>query len=401
MMKAEWHKIAFREFLTPNLRPIDLRPDQDANLVGMRWYGEGPFHRELKVATKIAKKSHFVIHAGDVIYNKLFAWKGTFGIVSQDLDQMFVSDKFPTYTLDESKVSAGYLRWYFRNPELWEQARIKSTGSAAISRLTLNPPKFLDLSIVAPRELTEQNRIAEILDSLAMKRDEVRQIKASALSETQVLTQVVISDLVKSLNRSGRLADVLTGPPRNGWSVKCDNAEGGTAVLALGAVTGFTFKPDAIKFTSEPTQPGAPYWLTPGDLLLTRSNTLELVGHAALYDGQVSPCIYPDLMMLLPVDEQLGDKRFVWYWLQTTPIRQFIRLKAKGTSPTMKKISQPIVNSIPFPSNLSLEEQRRFVDLIDDQLTLVKRMQQAYGTWESELEGIVPGMLSKAFEGLL
>jgi type I restriction enzyme S subunit len=67
----------------------------------------------------------------------------------------------------------------------------------------------------------------------------------------------------------------------------------------------------------------------------------------------------------------------------------------------MKKISQPIVNSIPFPSNLSLEEQRRFVDLIDDQLTLVKRMQQAYGTWESELEGIVPGMLSKAFEGLL
>jgi type I restriction enzyme S subunit len=50
----------------------------------------------LKTALRIAKKSHFVIRAGDVIYNKLFSWKGTFGIVPPELDGMFVSDKFPT-----------------------------------------------------------------------------------------------------------------------------------------------------------------------------------------------------------------------------------------------------------------------------------------------------------------
>lgn len=145
--------------MRPNLRPVLLAADQDANLVGMRLYGEGPFHRELKPATKILKKSHFLIRKGDVIYNKLFAWKGTFGIVPAELDGMFVSDKFPTYSLDRARVDESYLAWFFRHPDVWEQARKMSTGSAALSKLTLNPPRFLELTIPLP-SLPRQRAIA-------------------------------------------------------------------------------------------------------------------------------------------------------------------------------------------------------------------------------------------------
>jgi type I restriction enzyme, S subunit len=86
---------------------------------------------------------------------------------------------------------------------------------------------------------------------------------------------------------------VLTEKPRNGWSALCDNAEGGTPVLSVGAVTGFTYRPTEFKRTSQPTVPGAHYWLTAGDLLMTRANTQRLVGHVAFYDGRPSPCIYP------------------------------------------------------------------------------------------------------------
>ena len=89
-MSTSWDRVRFGDFLRLNLRPYGLGPEEDANLVGMRLYGEGPFHRELKPAMRIAKKSHFVIKTGDVIYNKLFAWKGTFGIVPPELDGMFV-----------------------------------------------------------------------------------------------------------------------------------------------------------------------------------------------------------------------------------------------------------------------------------------------------------------------
>ncbi|MCP3368698.1 restriction endonuclease subunit S [Bradyrhizobium cajani] len=96
-----------------------------------------------------------------MIYNKLFAWKGTFGVVPAELDGMFVSDKFPTYELDRTQVDERYLGWYFRHPEVWEQARSMSTGSAALSKLTLNPPKFLQLEMALP-EIDMQRAIAAL-----------------------------------------------------------------------------------------------------------------------------------------------------------------------------------------------------------------------------------------------
>ena len=159
----DMRRTSFSEFLKPSLRPYTLADNQNADLVGMRLYGEGPFHREYKEAHRIRKKSHFIIKSGDVIYNKLFAWKGAFGIVPAELDGMYVSDKFPTYELDTSVVKPGYLRWYFRYSELWEQARGKSIGSAAISKLTLNPPQFLELNLPLP-SMGDQARISETLD---------------------------------------------------------------------------------------------------------------------------------------------------------------------------------------------------------------------------------------------
>jgi type I restriction enzyme S subunit len=175
MSNNGWPLVPFGELMRPNKRPYQLGPTEDANLVGMRLYGLGPFHREFKAASKIQKKSHFVIRENDVIYNKLFAWKGTFGIVPPELDGMFVSDKFPTYELDTSRVDRDYLRWYFRCPPLWEQAREMSTGSAALSKLTLNPPRFLDLTIPLPSP-DEQRRIVARIDRLAAKIDEANEM---------------------------------------------------------------------------------------------------------------------------------------------------------------------------------------------------------------------------------
>lgn len=107
----------------PNSRPHTLASDQDANLVGMRWYGGGLFHRELKLAHRIQKKSHSVIQAGEVIYNRLFAWKGSFGVVPDELDGMYVSDKFLTYQPDLAKIEPRYLAWFFKHHDIWEREK--------------------------------------------------------------------------------------------------------------------------------------------------------------------------------------------------------------------------------------------------------------------------------------
>lgn len=192
-MKASWPRVQFREFLRPNSRPYTLGQEEDANLVGMRLYGGGPFHRELKPAMQIAKKTHFIIKAGDIIYNKLFAWKGTFGVVPAAFDGMFVSDKFPTYELDRASVDERFLRWYFRCPPLWEEARAMSTGSAALSKLTLNPPKFLLLTMPVP-PLGEQRRIVARIEEIAARIEEAKTLRRQISDGINAMRRAIITE---------------------------------------------------------------------------------------------------------------------------------------------------------------------------------------------------------------
>ncbi|WP_315730330.1 MULTISPECIES: restriction endonuclease subunit S [unclassified Bradyrhizobium] len=399
-MTSAMPRVQLKEFLTPNLRPHTLAPDQDANLVGMRWYGGGPFHREYKHAHKIQKKSHFVIRSGDVIYNKLFAWKGSFGVVPDELDGMFVSDKFPTYELDRKRTDPRYLAWYFRHHDIWDQAQKKSTGSAAISKLTLNPPQFLELNAPLPA-LKEQLRIADLLDQCSQRIESANALRAASLRSLEAITQSAANALLGRYSADARLGSVLVHPPKNGWSPKCDNNPEGTPVLTLSAVTGWVFDPSAIKRTSLPTSANAQYWLETGDLLITRSNTPELVGHVAIYNGDPKPCIYPDLMMKLKIDLVKADPKFVWWWMQTRRVRDYIKKNSKGTSPTMKKIAQPVVASVPFPSSISISDQIELASKLDELHSKATALRMLQEDTASALSVLMPALLSKAFDGHL
>ena len=396
-MTTPFQFVSFRKFLTPNLRPYTLGSSEDANLVGMRLYGGGPFHRELKPALQIAKKTHFVIRGGDVIYNKLFAWKGTFGIVPKEFDGMFVSDKFPTYELDRSMVDENYLRWYFCHPDVWEQARLMSTGSAALSKLTLNPPKFLDLKIPLPATLEEHRHIAAWIEAMSGKVREAQLLRDQARQESQALNLSGASAILQAYPATGKLIDALHGLPRNGWSPKCDNDPNGVAVLTLSAVTGWRYDPKAFKRTSLPTNPTAHYWLNEGDLLITRSNAPELVGHVSIYSGQPSPCIYSDLIMKIVVNPAKAYTPFVWHWMQTTIVRDYIKRSSKGTSPTMKKISQGIVANTPFPASISVPEQRRIVEELDALQSTIDAVKKLQDSTAAELTALMPAILDRVF----
>ncbi len=188
---------------------------------------------------------------GDVLYNKLFAWKGIFGVVPQGLDGMVVSDKFPTYELDRNRCDESYLRWYFRRPPLWEEARTMSTGSAALSKLTLNPPKFLELTIPLP-PLAEQRRIVARIEELAAKVEEANTLRQEATAEANALVRAKLYQIDTVIRGEGILANVLISSPRNGWSASCDNASKGTPALSLAAVTGYRYRSTEFKRTSLP-----------------------------------------------------------------------------------------------------------------------------------------------------
>lgn len=393
-----WQIARFDEILQRVERKVTLDDEVEYATVGVRWYGNGAFVRERLLGADIARKQQWIIHSGDVVYNKLFAWKGAFAIASNAVDGDLVSDKFPTYAVDTSRVDARFLAYYFRTSDLAMQAGRLSKGAAAISKLTLNPPQFWDLSIPLPT-MNEQQRLVGLLSNAEGRIDEAKQLRIQAAAKADALVTSAIGQTLAEFEPTGRLSEVLRGKPRNGWSARCDNVEAGTPVLSLGAVTGFRYRSGEFKRTSEMTTPDAHYWLRPGDLLMTRSNTERLVGHAAIYNGDPSPCIYPDLMMRVPVDPALADTQFVYYWLRTPAVRAILEDAGSGTNSSMKKITQVDVMSLPFPTEASVDEQQGAVRRLEEILPAVEDLQALQQATADALAAVFPSLLDRACHG--
>lgn len=395
-----WPIAEFGDVLRRVERKVTIDDVEEYATVGVRWYGKGAFVRERLLGADIAAKQQSVLKQGDVVYNKLFAWKGSFALADDAVDGHLVSGEFPTYELDRERLDPRYLSYFFQTPELGLQAGRLSRGAAAISRLRLNTSQFAKLRIPLP-PLAEQERLVEVLRGAEAKVEEAQVLRHEAKAEAVALVASVIGEQLAPFGVTGTVADILTEKPRNGWSAPCDNAEGGAAVLSLGAVTGFTYRPTEYKRTSEVTDTDAHYWLEPGDLLVTRSNTELLLGHAAIYSGEPWPCIYPDLIMRLKVDTKRAATRFVYYWLRTPDVRARIQKAGSGTSSTMKKITQKDVMALPFPVETGLVEQRAAVEALDEIVSRIDRARATQQSTEQELSALMPALLDRAFQGEL
>jgi len=395
-----WSHLRFDSFLRRIEQKVELDDATEYSTVGVRLRGRGAYVRDSLLGAQIARKQQWILRANDIVYNKLFAWRGAFAVADESVDGLIVSDKFPTYELDTAIVDASYLRFFFMTDGLATQARRLSKGAAAISKLTLNPPQFWDLTLPVPSSLDVQRRMATVFREVEARALEVQALGEHMGSDFAALRTILIANAVDDPEAMGTLEDVLSEKPRNGWSPLCDNT-GGTPVLSLSAVTGFTYRGAEFKTTSLPTNPDAHYWLAPGDLLITRSNTADLVGHAAIYDGAPSPCIYPDLMMRLRVDPSRADAAFVHLWLQGRTAREHLRKASRGTNPTMRKIAQGDVQRIPFPLHLSVGRQAELVRAVRGLLQHVEQAAVARDSLTNNAPELLRAVLKQGFSGRL
>ena len=88
---------------------------------------------------------------------------------------------------------------------------------------------------------------------------------------------------------------------------------------------------------------------------------------------------------------------FVWHWMQTTIVRDYIKRSSKGTSPTMKKISQGIVANTPFPASISVPEQRRIVEELDALQSTIDAVKKLQDSTAAELTALMPAILDRVF----
>ena len=89
-----------------------LEPETFYRLIGVRWWGEGAFERERKMGRDIKAKSAFRISKGAIIYNRLFAFRGSFAVVPDHLGGCHVSNEFPTFLCGEGVENSDLVSRY-------------------------------------------------------------------------------------------------------------------------------------------------------------------------------------------------------------------------------------------------------------------------------------------------
>lgn len=394
-----WPRVRFGEFSTPNRRPYTLGPTEDANLVGMRWYGLGPFHRELKPAAKIRKKSHFVIRSGDVIYNKLFAWKGAFGMVPDELGGMFVSDKFPTYELDETVVERRYLAFYFRCPTLWEEAQRLSTGSAAISKLTLNQSKFDQLTIPLPH-LSEQRRIVAKVEQLAAMIEEARGLRQTLKERADALFFALLDSIMGEISEDFprmKLVDVVNGERGISYGIVQTGTqyEGGIPTLRAGDLQQFHVNIERVKQVDPEIEAKHVRTRLEGNevLLRIRGGLGEVaVCPREMIGGNVSREI-----AVIPLLEGF-DPSYVMFVMAAPSRQEFLRRHLRGTSYVGINLKDVRCLEIAAPP---LDEQRRIVGYLEGLKAKVEQLKTLQAQTGTELDALLPSILDKAFKGEL
>lgn len=373
----------------------DLIARGDLRIVAKIGFNDGriQFRENGETRTKM-----ILIRPGDLVISGINAAKGAIAVYGEDEKKPAAATiHYGAYSFDKTRADIHFFWWFLRSNTFRKLLAAHVPGGI---KTELKAKRLLPTPVPVP-PLTEQIRIVAKIEQQAARIEELYHLRLLSVKETHALFKAGLGKISASTRLSGKLSEVLTGKPRNGWSARCDNAGNGVPVLKLSAVTGFRYRCSAYKQTSLSTSPNAHYWLQTGDLLITRSNTPELVGHAAIYNGNPSPCIYPDLMMRVDVNEAKADKRFVWYWFQTPIVREYIQLHAKGTSPTMKKISQGTVIDIPFPTALNRAQQRRIVDYLYGLQAKMDRLKQLQAKTQAELDALLPSILDRAFKGKL
>ncbi|WP_017761478.1 restriction endonuclease subunit S [Pseudacidovorax intermedius] len=153
-----------------------------------------------------------------------------------------------------------------------------------------------------------------------------------------------------------------------GWSPQCENfpaeAPGEWGVMKVGCVNGGSFKPSENKKLPAELEPMTQYSLKRGDLLISRANTKELVGSAAVVPDDFENLLLCDKLYRLRPNESLCLANYLAYYLGTEAARSQLELEATGASSSMLNIGQSTVMTLltPLPNRFEQQSITKFLD---------------------------------------
>lgn len=107
-----------------------VRVDASASYpnLGIYSFGRGVFAKPDIEGSVTSASMLFRVRAGQFIYSRLFAFEGAYAYVPSHFDGYFVSNEFPVFDVDDSRLDARWLSSYLRSADRWAELGGSSIG---------------------------------------------------------------------------------------------------------------------------------------------------------------------------------------------------------------------------------------------------------------------------------
>lgn len=103
-LPAGWTSVRIGTLVRQVTTRIKAEPETEYKMAGVKWYGEGVFHRETVRGNGMSANQVTPLVPGALIYNRLFAWKASFAVVPPELADCYVSNEFPQFIPDAARI---------------------------------------------------------------------------------------------------------------------------------------------------------------------------------------------------------------------------------------------------------------------------------------------------------
>lgn len=298
--------------------------------------------------------------AGSVVIAMYGATIGRLGILGKEAT---VNQACCVFSEPEKFFPRFFFYW------LWMRRPTLISLSLGGGQPNLNQEELKRLRVPIP-SLAEQEQISAFLDwktgqidaLIGRKQELLERLKEKRLA---VITQAVTRGLdpEAGLRESGvawlgrvpkhwavKRLRFATTRIEQGWSPQCENQqadEGFWGVMKVGCVNGDTFDANENKALPPDLEAAAEYELRAGDILISRANTRELLGSAAIVpEGTRSKLLLCDKLYRVSPEPGLSND-FLTFFLRTPVARFQYEREATGASSSMQNVAQATIKNLP------------------------------------------------------
>jgi type I restriction enzyme S subunit len=401
-MNTIWTSVALSEIASPISRPVDVIAGERYRTIGVKWWGEGAYERETIDGAATAAKTLSIIRQDDLIINKIWVRHGSTAIADESVDGCAASGEFPAFVLDKNLVLPRWLHWLTKTRGFWAQCDALSRGTSGKNRI--KPERFLTVTVPLP-PLKEQVMIVRKIEELAGKISEASRLRQETREEC--------IDLLASTERKiwpsvlpypeARLDAVTTFLARGRQS---EQGQSDHYLIKTQHVQMDRYVPSTLTLAPQiAAKVSEDATIQDGDILIACS-AAGCLGRVARFHGDGQKASTDTHVAIARANPEVVDPDYLYAYLRGAQGQFQLRSRERGDwkrekiSFRLTELNLSDLKAVPVPLP-PREEQVRIVAELSELRQKIDQLERLQSESESELDALLPSVLSKAFAGEL